>query len=208
LLPHVYKKIHPSGSAPSGNFPGNKALAKIKPTSMKYLLLFCLFGAFASTAQTAQNPVIQSAGTIHDIPYATEKPDPALAYDIVIDVATGPESPDQMNPSLERVARLINLHVVGGVPLANLHIVLAIHNASGVATMNNEAYRKKFKTDNPNMKLIEELNQAGVKITVCGQTLIMRGIDPSQLAPGVEVATSMLTTYTTYQLKGYAALKF
>jgi len=175
---------------------------------MKYTFLFFLLAPFVSNAQNGQNPVIKSAGTIHDIPYAAVKPDPELIYNIVIDVGSGPDKPDQMNPSLERVARLINLHVIGGVPLENLHIVLAVHNASAVALLNNEAYRNRFKIDNPNFTLIGELKQAGVKITACGQSLLAREIDPGQLAPGVEVATSMLTTYTMFQMKGYAALQF
>jgi intracellular sulfur oxidation DsrE/DsrF family protein len=175
---------------------------------MKYLQSLFLLLPLLSWAQSPQNPVIKSAGAIHDIPYATVIPDPTLDYNIVIDVATGPSTPDQLNPSLDNVARLINLHVVGGVPPAKLHIVLAVHNTSAVAVMNNDAYQEKFKMDNPNLKLIEELAQAGVKIAVCGQSLVRRGIDPKQLASGVEVATSMLTTFTTYQLKGYAAMKF
>jgi intracellular sulfur oxidation DsrE/DsrF family protein len=174
---------------------------------MKKLLLILLL-PICAYAQTPQNPVIKSTGTIHDIPYATVKPDPSLDYNLVIDIMTGPDKPGDINPSLDNVARLINLHVVGGVPKEKLHIVLAVHNVSAAALMNNEAYRERFKTDNPNLKLIEELNQAGVKIAVCGQSLIKRDIDPKKLAPGVEVATSMLTTVTTYQLKGYAVLKF
>ncbi|MFZ5972993.1 MAG: DsrE family protein [Bacteroidota bacterium] len=170
--------------------------------------IFILFSAVTALAQSPQNPVIKSAGTIHDIPYATVKPDPSLDYNIVIDVATGPDKPDQPNPSLDNVARLINLHVVGGLPAEQLHVVLAIHNTSAFAVMNNEAYQRKFKTNNPNLKLLQELHQAGVRLTVCGQSLVKRDIDPQQLVPGVEVATSMLTTVTTYQLKGYAVLKF
>jgi intracellular sulfur oxidation DsrE/DsrF family protein len=175
---------------------------------MNHLIPLLVILPFLCNAQTPQNPVIKSTGTIHDIPHATVKPDPGMEYNIVIDVASGPDSPDQLNPSLDNVARLINLHVVGGVPLEKLHIVLAVHNASAVALMNNEAYQKKFRTNNPNLELIKELNDAGVKIAVCGQSLVRREIDPKQLAPGVEVAVSMLTTYSTYQLKGYAAMKF
>lgn len=175
---------------------------------MKSLLTLLLLNPFISWAQAPQNPVIKSTGTIHDIPYATVTPDPHLEYNIVIDVATGPQTPDELNPSLENVARLINLHVAGGVPLSRLHIVLAVHNASAVALLNNETYQQKFKMDNPNLTLIEELKQAGVKIALCGQSMVRRDINPKQIAPGVEVATSMLTTFTTYQLKGYAAMKF
>ena len=173
----------------------------------RFLQLIALLPVFAF-AQTPQNPVIKTTGTINDIPYATVKPDPSLDYNIVIDIMTGPEKPSEMNPSLDNVARLINLHVAGGVPKEKLHIVLAVHNVSAASLMNNEAYRERFKTDNPNLKLIEELIQNGVTVAVCGQSLVKRDIDPKKLAPGVEVATSMLTTVTTYQLKGYAVLKF
>lgn len=175
---------------------------------MKYLCTLVLLAVVVGSYAQAVNPVIKSAGAIHDIPYATVKPDPSLDYNIVIDVATGPDKPSEVNPSLDNVARLINLHVVGGVPKEKLHIVLAIHNVSAFAVLSNEAYRAKYKTDNPNLRLLEELAQAGVRLTVCGQSLIKREIDPTKLAPNVEVATSMLTTVTTHQLKGYAVLKF
>jgi len=48
----------------------------------------------------------------------------------------------------------------------------------------------------------------GVKIAVCSQSMFKRKIMPEELAPGLEMATSALTVLTTYQLKGYALLKF
>jgi intracellular sulfur oxidation DsrE/DsrF family protein len=74
--------------------------------------------------------------------------------------------------------------------------------------MNNDAYRAKYKVNNPNLVLFDELQKAGVKIFVCGQSLINRKIDRMKMVPQVKIASSMLTTMTTYQLKGYAALKF
>ena len=43
---------------------------------------------------------------------------------------------------------------------------------------------------------------------VCGQSLIGRKIDPKEVHENIDLATSMLTTVTTYQLKGYAMLRF
>jgi intracellular sulfur oxidation DsrE/DsrF family protein len=169
------------------------------------LLCVCAFGAHA---QTPQNPVIKSAGTINDIPFATVKGEPTMDYNIVIDIMLGASKPEQINPGLDNVARLLNLHAVAGVPTNKMHVVLAVHNESANALMNNDAYKNKFNVDNPNLKLLEELHNAGVKITVCGQSLVKRTIDYKSLAPNVEVAVSMLTTLTTYQLKGYAVLKF
>lgn len=173
----------------------------------KLWILLCVC-AWSAHAQTPQNPVIKSAGTISDIPFATVKGDPTMDYNIVIDIMLGAPKPDQVNSGLDNVARLLNLHAVAGVPANKMHVVLAVHNESANALMNNEAYQKKYDVDNPNLKLLEELHNAGVKITVCGQSLVKRAIDYKTLAPNVEVAISMLTTLTTYQLKGYAVLKF
>jgi intracellular sulfur oxidation DsrE/DsrF family protein len=97
---------------------------------------------------------------------------------------------------------------MGGIPKEKLHVVLAIHGAAAYSVMNNETYKLKYGVDNPTLKLFHELDQAGVNIFVCGQSLFARKIDRLKMVPEVKVASSMLTVMTTYQLKGYAALKF
>ncbi len=176
---------------------------------MKSLLMFILLGiSISAFSQSRINPVVKNYGGIFDIPYADEKPDPSLDYKIIIEIATPSDKPDSTNWALYNVARLINLHVMGGVPKEKLHVVLAIHGGAAFSVMNNEAYKAKYGVDNPTLKLFKELDKAGVKMFVCGQSLIARNIDRFKMVPEVKVATSMLTTMTTYQLKGYAALKF
>ena len=175
---------------------------------MKALIVLLLALPFGLLAQERKNPVIPSYGSIFDIPYATVKPDPSLDYNIVIELLTPEESPSVVNTALDNVARLMNLHVVGGVRFEKLHVVVALHKEAIFTLMDNDAYKNKFKTDNPNLGLLKELQDAGVKIVACGQSLLKRNVDYKKLAPGVEVATSMLTTVTMYQLKGYAMLKF
>ena len=175
---------------------------------MKGIILVLIAIPLISYGQVRQNPVIKSYGGIFDIPNATVKPDPSLEYNVIIEIMTGSPSAGEVNPALDNVARLQNLHAIGGIPVEKMHIVLAVHSESVLELMNNEAYQKKFKKDNPNLELLSQLQQAGVKITACGQSLIKRNIDYKTLAPGIEVATSALTTLTTYQLKGYAVLKF
>ena len=154
------------------------------------------------------NPAVKSFGGIFDAPHAEEKPDPNMEYKIVIDIATNDSGPARVGYALNNVARLVNLHVMGGVPKENLNIVLAIHGGAAYSVMNNEEYRKKYDTDNPYLKLFKELDDLGVKLFACSQSLMGRGIDHTKMAPQIKVATSMLTVMTTYQLKGYAALKF
>ncbi len=172
------------------------------------LLIFLFTGLQNAYSQGRINPVIKNFGGIFDAPHAEEKPDPSLEYKIVIDIATNDSEPDEVAYSLYNVARLINLHVMGGVPKENLKIVLAIHGGAAYSVMNNEEYRKKYDVDNPHLELFEELNEAGVKIFACSQSLKGRGIDHHKMAPEIKVATAMLTVMTTYQLKGYASLKF
>jgi intracellular sulfur oxidation DsrE/DsrF family protein len=174
-----------------------------------YLLLISLcFVAVTANSQSRVNPIIKSAGGIFEIPYAEERPDPTLQYNIVIEVEREGEKPDTLNWALNNVARLLNLHAVGGVPASNMHVVLAIHGGATYSTMNNEAYREKYKKDNPNLKLYQELQAAGVRIFVCGQSLLARKVDRTRLVPEVKISVSMLTILTTYQMKGYAVLKF
>lgn len=173
-------------------------------------LLALLSLTMAAQAQSPQrvNPVIKSQGGIFEIPFAVEKPDPAMVYNIVVEVERESEKPDTINWALNNVARLLNLFAVGGVPASNVHLVLAIHGGAAYTAMNNDQYRAKYKVDNPNLKLYQELQAAGVQLFICGQSIINRKIDRTRLVPEVKPALSMLTTVTTYQLKGYAYLKF
>jgi intracellular sulfur oxidation DsrE/DsrF family protein len=170
------------------------------------LALLCV--SISSFSQKRVNPVIKNYGGIFEIPYADEKPDPKLEYNIIIEVEKANATPDSVNWALYNVSRLLNLHVMGGVPKSKLHVVLAIHGGAAFTVMNNEAYKEKYGVDNPNLGLYQELQQAGVKMFVCGQSMIARKIDRFKMVPEVKIATSMLTTLTTYQLKKYALLKF
>ena len=172
-----------------------------------YFLLCMLPFSISAWAQEMVNPVIQNFGGIYDIPEATVRPTDELTYKVVIDLYSGPESAEKLNPALNNVARMINLHAVGGVT-QEMEVVLAIHGKANDIVMRNEHYLSRYKVDNPNIGLIKALKKSGVKLTVCGQSLLYSKVDPDQVLEEVEIATSMLTTVTTYQLKGYAFMAF
>jgi intracellular sulfur oxidation DsrE/DsrF family protein len=172
------------------------------------LVFFVSMMAVAVQAQEKVNPIIKDFGSVYEIPNAVEKPDPKLNYKILVDLTMASSKPDTINLGIEAAITLINLHGVGGVPKEKIKVVMAVHNAAGYTILNNEAYRARYKVDNPNLPMIQALLDAGVKIVVCGQTLKKRNIDPATLAPGIGVATSALTTITTHQLKGYAMIKW
>ena len=170
------------------------------------LLLSLSIGSLLAQAEY-QFPVIKNFGGIYAIDEATVVPDATQRYDIVIDVYSG-DDPTQLNGALNNVARMINLHVIGGVHPDSIHVVLAIHGNATKTVLDDDGYVSRYDVKNPNRDLIRELKESGVKLTVCGQSLIGRKIDLEEVNENIEIATSMLTTVTTYRLKGYTLLRF
>ncbi len=173
-----------------------------------FLFAFFSFASVGLSAQQAVNPLIKSFGTVSTVPNASVTPDPNLDYKIIVDVMTGGEDKSEVFFSLNNVARLLNLHIMAGVPKERLHVVVAIHNAAVWSVITDAVYKERFGVDNPHTPLFKEMSGNGVRIVVCGQSLIKQKITHDQLIDGIEVATSALTTLTEYQLRGYALLKF
>lgn len=173
-----------------------------------YGILILFSSLTALFAQQKVNPVITTTGGIYEIPVATVKPNPALKYKMVVDVASGHSSPDSLRQGLYRVARMMNLFSVGGVPNENVEVVLAIHGGATIGVMNNKAYQAQFGVDNPNIELLQELKSTGVRLTVCGQSLVGRDIPFESVTNEVEIATSMLTTVAMYQMQGFSLIAF
>jgi len=176
---------------------------------MKYSIFFAIlvFGNLLF-AQQKVNPVIPSFGGIYAVDNATVVPDAELDYNIIVDIKTGSSLPENVSPALNNVARMINLLKVGGADASKINVVLAVHASATYALLNDQAYQEKYDILNPNAPLIKELATSGVKIAVCGQSMIGRRVNEKDLLDEVEVATSMLTTVATYQLKGYAFFQF
>lgn len=172
-----------------------------------FVLTFCVFLTDVFS-QSLVFPIIKKYGGIYDVPDAVERPDPNQEYKIVVDLASGSENPGEINPGLINIARMINLHSIGGVPTEKLNVVVAVHNEASYSIMDNESYQQKYKTNNPNLRLYTELHEAGVQVFICGQSLQARKIDRTKITEDVGIAISMLTVLSTYQLKGYAWFKF
>ena len=164
--------------------------------------------SFVVEAQTKKiYPVIKNYGSIFEVPFAGDWPDSLMEYKIIAEASTDMEKPDSLYTPLDLVARMYNLHVYGGVQQKNLHIDLVIAAKAIFVVMNNEAYKKKYGVENPNLKIIEEMKKAGIKIYACGQSMMKFGIDPTDLNPNIEPIFSRFTTVSTRQLKGYAFFK-
>ena len=67
---------------------------------------------------------------------------------------------------------------------------------------------KKYGIDNPNIKILEQLKAAGIKINGCAQSMLKNSIEPAELNANITPIFSRFTTVATYQLKGYAYFKY
>ncbi|MEQ9090221.1 MAG: DsrE family protein [Balneola sp.] len=176
---------------------------------MKYLITFFVVLIFSvvALAQKGANPIIKNFGTIYEIEGAVN-PDPEIEYKIVVDLKTLQRDKESINPGLNNVARMLNLHGLGGVKSENLNVVVAIHGGATDVILNNEAYQRKYELDNPNLKLIDELKEAGVELYVCGQSLLARNYEHEEVNRQIKIGLSMLTVVTTYMHKGYHQMVF
>ena len=170
------------------------------------LLLIILTSALTS-AQDAQFPIIKGFGGIYEIEGGV-LPDAESDYNIVIDLKTMQRDKESINPGLNNVARMMNLHGLGGVKPENLKVAVVIHGGTTEAILNNEAYQKRYEVDNPNLELIDTLKEAGVEIYVCGQSLLAREYALEEVNTQVTIGLSMLTVFTTYMNNGFVPLVF
>lgn len=151
-----------------------------------------------------QNPVIQGYGKVHPMPEASVQPSPDREYKILFNITKAAETPDQVNPGLGRIARLINIFALAKFPPEKLKIIAVIHGPATISSLDDRYYRVKYELENPNKKLIDALKRAGVIVYVCGQALAHNGFAPAWVNPEVSVAIAALTVLPVYQLDGYA----
>lgn len=163
-----------------------------------------LAGPVAAADFTWQYPVIKDFGKVHPLPKAAAQPGPTREYKILFSITKAGESPDQLNPGLEHIARLINVFGLANVPSKNLKIAAVLHGPATAAALDDAHYRDKHQIANPNTKLLDALRKAGVTLYVCGQALAHNGVEPAWVNRQVTVALAALTVLPIYQLDGYA----
>ena len=137
---------------------------------------------------------------------ADEFPDKMQQYKLLMEISEGTKDSTEakeINESIAEVGRLINIHIAAGIPQKNITVVVVAHGTVLRALFNNAAYREKYKIDNPNIPVLNELTAAGVKFIACGQAMFYFGVNKSQFIPAVKVALSAQSELTSYQLKGY-----
>lgn len=127
-------------------------------------------------------------------------------YRLIFNAVSYPGERSALNVSLESVARFLNMHARNGVAADDMDLAVVLHGDALSATLTNAAYRERFAVDNPNLELLRELHDFGVRFYACGQTARFRGFSRADLSPAVEVGLSAMTLFATLQADGYSLL--
>lgn len=135
----------------------------------------------------------------------TEIPDPNHEYKLLFEVVfNNPDSlSKEINQSFDEVARILNLHFASGIPAKKIVPVIVVHGTALDAIMNDESYQKKYKTSNPNGKLIKDFETIGAKFIACGQAMAFFDVRKEELLPEVKISLTAQTVLSNYQSKGY-----
>ena len=169
--------------------------------------LVTIAAASPSFAQQHRAPAVESFGASFPTEGAMERPDPALHYRVVFPVTKASADPAKPNASLERVARFLNLLAADGAHVKPGEIVAILYGPATQIVTNDTVYAAQTKApNNPNIALIAKLKAAGVVVAVCGQALRAHKYEGKDVAPGVRVDVSAMTTMANLQLRGWALL--
>jgi intracellular sulfur oxidation DsrE/DsrF family protein len=153
-------------------------------------------------------PLIKGGSMCGVIPVEgiNSKPDPDKEIKLIFDFTQSTSKDNQakkINEGLEEVARILNLHIAAGVKKEKLKPVIVFHSGSILSILNNEYYQQTYKSDNPNMNILNQLSSTGVEMVICGQSLALRDVPHIMLLPEVKIALAAKTTLTKYKSEGY-----
>jgi intracellular sulfur oxidation DsrE/DsrF family protein len=170
------------------------------------VLLAGLVGMADAAEPEMVTPGIPGEGPIHPLPDAAYQPKRDATYKVVFALTRAGDTPQDVSPSLLRVARTVNLYVSAGVPLNHLKFVAVAYGPATPSVLDDEHYKAKFNVPNPNLALIHKLHAAGVDVAVCGQAVIESKFEYAWIAKDVTLSLSALTTITVLQQQGYALM--
>jgi len=175
-----------------------------------FLIIICFYSTFQVTAQKSRidGKIIKDFGQTFKVKNLDIKTDTTVTFKVIFDVSKTSEDKSMPNKYIVTAARFLNMHADAGVNKEQLKVAMTIHASAWQDVLNNKEYKEKFGVDNPNLKLIEALDSAGVDIILCGQTAIFRGLNKENVIPSVKFALSAMTALIQYQKNGYIYMRF
>lgn len=179
------------------------------------ITIFVLTGILVSQAwaespldKAHKGPVFKEFGPVFDVPNSTFDLKNDAHYKAVMDLSLNPEGEQGLNQNLESAARFINMSVGAGADASNIEFAFVVHGPATKDILSDEASIKLFGKPNPNTALLNALNEAGVKVYLCGQSAAYRGNTLEEMNPIVTMAISAMTAHVRLQAQGYSLIPF
>jgi predicted methyltransferase len=164
-----------------------------------------VFQKVDQTSSNLQFPIIKGNGGVYPVIDAAEQP--AKGTKVVFDVTGVGTEVGKPVPALERAAVLLNLAGLNGLKETDLEITLVLHGDATMAALDDKTYQAKFARANENAELIQRLKKAGVKVLVCGQSVMKKGFKLEAVRSEVTIAASALTAVLNHQQRGFASIR-
>ncbi|WP_202912000.1 DsrE family protein [Arenibacter aquaticus] len=190
-----------------------KILVTLHKNNKKYLLAITFMGLFynycmAQSPKPEYGPVFNQIGATFNIEDVDFAPNSETVLKAIFDIDYKPKDPLASNSLISSLHRYLNMHVRNGVKKSNISLAFVLHGDSTKDALNNEAYKKRYGSNNPNTQLIKTLSEHGVDMYICGQSAAYSGISKSEIMPEIKLALSSMTVLTIYQSEGYSLIKF
>ncbi len=122
-----------------------------------------------------------------------------VAFDIYRQAEEGTHS-----RQLDSVARFLNMHRFAGLSDDKVTAAIVVHGGAVRDMIKAEPGDQK----NQSALLISRLLEAGVTITVCGQSAAAQGVSRDDLLPGIAMSLSAMTAHALLAKDGYSLNPF
>lgn len=162
----------------------------------------------APVPPATEGPVIENYGAVYPVPGDAYNLVRGKRYKVVMDISGSGEFAMAINPHLDSAARLLNMEARSGIDPHDLKLALVVHGEATKDLLNDQAYREQFGIYNPNTRLLDALESAGVEILVCGQSAAAKGFRPADFNPATRIAVSAMTAHVRLQAEGYVEIPF
>ncbi len=172
----------------------------------QFILSFCILCVSSVLFAQDYGPVIQHFGPTWEVDNPDYPTRSDMPYRVVFDVAKGPESPAEENPSLITLARFLNMHAQAGVPLEKLQVIAVMHGGASKHALDDAGYQERYGVVNPHTDLFRQLREAGVELYLCGQSMHARKLPRESINPNIGLALSAMTVLIKAQAEGYSVI--
>ncbi|MDA0688675.1 MAG: DsrE family protein [Proteobacteria bacterium] len=174
---------------------------------IRFLLIAIPTIVLAAPVFAADELPIPGYSASRDYPGAHLTPDANTEYKVVFDFVMTDDNLDDPYPMLPLVARYVNTLAKLGVPEKNRKIAIVMHQGSGLIGLKNDEFKARHDgKDNPNIELIQQLHAAGVAFHLCGQGVLSRNVEESDLLDEIQVDYWALTTLIELGRQGYVKI--